>query len=180
MGHGEWVARDGDRKESETIAREKGGNLSISQKEQAFDVFSCYKETDENGQRTIDSTLAKDIYYQVTEQGQRVFFARITLEDKAGQEYEPYIFAALHSAKVMLVVGTKPEYLNAVWVKNEWSRYLALMKHDRKRLLIPCYRDMDPYDLPEQLSVLQSSDMSRIGFIQELIRGIAKVLDAGK
>ncbi len=76
------------------------------------------------------------------------------MEDKAGQEYEPYIFAALHSAKVMVVVGTKPEYLNAVWVKNEWSRYLTLMKHDRKRLLIPCYRDMDPYDLPEQLSVL--------------------------
>ena len=80
----------------------------------------------------------------------------------------------------MVVVGTRPEYLNSTWVKNEWSRYLALMKQDRKRLLIPCYRDMDPYDLPEQLAVLQSYDMSRIGFLQDLIRGIAKVLDGDK
>ena len=108
-----------------------------------------------------------------------IFFARITLEDVAGSEYEPYIFAALNSAKVM-VVGTRPEHLNAVWVKNEWSRFLVLMKKDRNKLLLPCYRDMDPYDMPEQLSVLQSYDMTRIGFIQDLTRGIAKVLDADK
>ena len=180
LEHADAVARAQYQKDAETIAQVQRGILLISQKEKPFDVFICYKESDENGNRTVDSTLAQDIYYQLTEQGRRVFFARITLEDKAGQEYEPYIFAALHSAKVMLVVGTKPEYLNAVWVKNEWSRYLALMKHDRKRLLIPCYRDMDPYDLPEQLSVLQSYDMSKIGFIQDLIRGIAKILDADR
>lgn len=180
LEHADVVARAQYQKDGEKIAQVQRGILSISQKEQPFDVFICYKETDENGHRTIDSTLAQDIYYQLTDKGMRVFFARITLEDKAGQEYEPYIFAALHSAKVMVVVGTKPEYLNAVWVRNEWSRYLTLMKHDRKRLLIPCYRDMDPYDLPEQLSVLQSYDMSKIGFIQDLIRGISKVLDADK
>lgn len=59
--------------------------------------------------------------------GYRVFFSRITLEDKLGLEYEPYIFAALNSAKIMLAVGTDYEYYNAVWVKNEWSRYLKLM-----------------------------------------------------
>jgi len=105
-----------------------------------------------------------------------VFFSRITLEDKLGQQYEPYIFAALNSAKVMVVIGSRPEYFNAVWVKNEWSRYLSLMKHDHKRLLIPCYRDMDPYDLPEELSMLQSQDMSKIGFMQDLLRGIQKVM----
>mgnify|MGYP007110798585 CR=1 FL=1 len=46
--------------------------------------------------------------------------------------------------------------------------------------LLPCYRDMDPYDLPEALSVLQSYDMSKIGFMQDLIRGVKKVIDAGK
>jgi hypothetical protein len=55
-----------------------------------------------------------------------------------------------------------------------------MMKKDRNKLLLPCYRDMDPYDMPEQLSVLQSYDMSKIGFIQDLIRGIKKVLDADK
>ena len=93
-----------------------------------------------------------------------------------GAQYEPYIFAALNSAKVMIVVGTKAEYLNAVWVKNEWSRYLALMKKDKSKVILPCFRDMDPYDMPEALSVLQSYDMSKIGFIQDLLRGVEKIV----
>ena len=166
--------------EAARIAEIQKGILAISQNEKPYDVFICYKETDENGQRTHDSQWAQEVYYGLTEQGYKVFFSRITLEDKLGQEYEPYIFAALQSSKVMVVIGSKPEYFNAVWVKNEWSRYLALMAQDRKRLLIPCYRGMDPYDLPDELSSLQSQDMSKIGFIQDLIRGIRKVLDAEK
>ena len=165
--------------EAARIAEIQKGILAISANEKPYDVFICYKETDENGQRTRDSQWAQDVYYGLTEQGLKVFFSRITLEEKLGQQYEPYIFAALNSAKVMVVIGSKPEYFNAVWVKNEWSRYLSLMKHDHKRLLIPCYRGMDPYDLPEELSMLQSQDMSKIGFMQDLLRGIQKVMNAG-
>ena len=180
LEHSDGVTRRQYQKDAAKIAEVQRGILATSQNEKPFDVFICYKETDEDGNRTVDSTLAQDIYYQLTDKGYRVFFSRITLEDKAGAEYEPYIFAALNSAKVMIAVGTKAEYFNAVWVKNEWSRFLALMRKDRSKLLLPCYRDMDPYDLPEQLSVLQSYDMSKIGFIQDLIRGVAKVLDAEK
>ena len=152
------------------------GILAISQKEEPFDVFICYKETDTNGRRTQDSVLANDLYHQLTQEGFKVFFSRITLEDKLGTAYEPYIFAALNSAKVMVVLGTKPEYFNAVWVKNEWSRYLALVKQSAgKKVLIPAYRDMDPYDLPEEFSHLQAQDMSKLGFMQDLIRGIKKI-----
>ena len=149
--------------------------LEIVHKEEPFDVFICYKETDENGKRTQDSVIANDIYHQLTLEGFKVFYAAITLEDKLGQAYEPYIFAALTSAKVMLAIGTKPEYFSAVWVKNEWSRYLKLMKNDRSKLLIPCYKDMDAYDLPEEFSHLQAQDMAKIGFMQDLIRGIKKI-----
>ena len=167
-------------KEAKRIAEIQKGILAISSQEKPYDVFICYKETDDSGSRTKDSTLAQEIYYQLTNEGYKVFFSRITLEDKLGQEYEPYIFAALNSAKVMLVVGTRPEFFNAVWVKNEWNRYLALMKNDRKRVLIPCYRDMDPYDLPEELSSLQSQDMGKIGFMQDIIHGVKKVLGSDK
>ena len=162
------------------ISEVQRGILAISQNEQPFDVFICYKETTDGGSRTKDSTLAQDIYYSLTNEGFRVFFAKITLEDKLGREYEPYIFAALNSAKVMLVLGTKREYFEAVWVKNEWSRFLAIAKNDRNRLLIPCYRDMDAYDIPDELSHLQSQDMAKIGFAQDLLRGIKKILNVGK
>lgn len=162
--------------EANAINEIQKGILAISQKEDPFDVFICYKETDNNGRRTHDSVLANDLYHQLIQEGFKAFFARITLEDKLGTAYEPYIFAALNSAKVMVVLGTKPEHFNAVWVKNEWSRYLALVKQSGgKKVLIPAYRDMDPYDLPEEFSHLQAQDMSKLGFMQDLIRGIKKI-----
>ena len=151
--------------------------LNIAKNEKPFDVFICYKETDESGKRTQDSVVANEIYHQLTQEGFKVFYAAITLEDKLGQEYEPYIFAALNSAKVMLVIGSKPEYFTAVWVKNEWSRFLKLMKKDRSKLLIPCYKDMDAYELPDDFAHLQAQDMSKIGFINDIVRGIKKVVD---
>lgn len=161
--------------EAKTINEIQKGILSISQKEEPFDIFICYKETDDSGKRTRDSVLGNELYYQLTEEGFKVFFSRITLEDKIGTAYEPYIFAALNSAKIMVVIGTKPEYFNAPWVKNEWSRYLTLVKADHKKILIPAYRDMDPYDLPEEFSHLQALDMSKLGFMQDLVRGINKL-----
>ncbi|MBQ3010540.1 MAG: TIR domain-containing protein [Methanocorpusculum sp.] len=152
--------------------------LEIVKSEKPFDVFICYKETDESGARTKDSVIANEIYHELTNSGLKVFFAAITLENKLGQEYEPYIFAALTSAKVMLVLGTKPEYFNAVWVKNEWSRYLHLMRADpkTKRTLIPCYRDMDAYDLPDEFSHLQALDMANIAFLPDLTRNLSKLI----
>lgn len=164
-------------KEAKAINDIQKGILAISQKEDPFDIFICYKETDNNGRRTPDSVLANDLYHQLTQEGFKVFYARITLEDKLGTAYEPYIFAALNSAKVMVVLGTRPEYFNAVWVKNEWSRYLALVKKTGgRKMLIPAYKDMDPYDLPEEFSHLQAQDMSKLGFMQDLIRGIKKII----
>ncbi|MCR5789208.1 MAG: toll/interleukin-1 receptor domain-containing protein, partial [Lachnospiraceae bacterium] len=176
LTHADAKQRPVYEEEAAAINEIQKGFLAISQKEAPFDVFICYKETDENGERTVDSVLANDLYYQLTQEGFKVFFSRITLENKLGEAYEPYIFAALNSAKVMVVLGTKPEYFNAVWVKNEWSRYLALVKQSNgKKVLIPAYRDMDPYDLPEEFSHLQAQDMNKLGFMQDLIRGIKKL-----
>ena len=166
--------------EAKAINEIQKGILAISQKEEPFDVFICYKETDDSGKRTHDSVMAQDLYYQLKQEGFKVFFARITLEDKLGAAYEPYIFAALNSAKVMVVLGTKPEYFNAVWVKNEWSRFLSLIKKGEKKMLIPAYKDMDPYNLPKEFSHLQAQDMSKLGFMQDLIRGIKKILGKDK
>ena len=162
--------------EAKEIDRLQKEIITLSQKEEPYDIFICYKETDETGKRTQDSVIANDIYYQLTQEGFKVFYAAITLEDKLGSAYEPYIFAALNSARVMLSIGTKPEYFNAVWVKNEWSRFLKIMKKDRSKVLIPCYKDMDAYELPEEFAHLQAQDMSKIGFINDIVRGIKKVV----
>ncbi len=152
--------------------------LSVSASEKPYDIFICYKETDERGDRTLDSVLAQDLYDLLTNKGYRVFFSRISLEDKLGREYEPYIFAALNSAKVMLAVGTCFEHYDAVWVKNEWARFMKLMEKDQKKFLIPCFKDLDAYDMPKEFRRLQAQDLGKVGAHQDLLRGLQKLLPA--
>lgn len=170
------VARKVYRDEAKVIEEIRKGIIAVSSNEEPYDIFICYKETAEDGQRTLDSVLAQDLYDTLTDKGYRVFFARITLEDKLGQEYEPYIFAALNSAKIMLAIGTDYEYYNAVWVKNEWSRYLKLMAKDKEKHLIPCYKGIDAYDMPKEFNKLQAQDLGKVGATQDLLRGIAKII----
>ena len=175
MEYSDAVTRKIYREEAKTIEELRRGIIEVSSREEPYDIFICYKETDENGQRTLDSVLAQDLYDALTEKGYRVFFSRITLEDKLGQEYEPYIFAALNSARVMLAVGTDYEYYNAPWVKNEWSRYLQLIAAGQKKSLIPCYKNIDAYDMPKEFAKLQAQDLGKVGATQDLLRGIEKL-----
>lgn len=176
MEYSDSAARAVYREEAKAIERLRMNIIEVSSKEEPYDIFICYKETDAKGERTIDSVIAQEVYDVLTEKGYRVFFARITLEDKLGQEYEPYIFAALHSAKIMLAFGTDYEYYNAVWVKNEWSRFLSLIEKGEKKTLIPCYKGIDAYDMPKEFARLQAQDMGKVGAIQDLVRGIGKIL----
>ena len=170
------VARTVYREEAKQIEEIRKSIITLSAKEEPYDIFICYKETDEKGERTVDSVIAQDVYKALIGQGYKVFFARTTLEDKLGKEYEPIIFSALNSAKVMLVFGTNYEYFNAVWVKNEWSRYLKLMEKNSEKILIPCYKDIDAYDIPKELAHLQAQNMGKVGAVQDLLRGIEKIV----
>ena len=163
-------------KEAKRINEIQARILEISRKEPPYDVFICYKENDEFGNRTEDSTLAQELYYELVKKGYKVFFARKTLESKLGTKYEPVIYAALNSAKVMIVLGTKPDNFNAVWVRNEWIRFMRMGRENSNKTIIPAYRGMSPYELPTELSSLQSQDMSKIGFMQDLTDGIERCM----
>ena len=173
------VARRVYREEARQIETLRKRILEVSGKEEPYDVFISYKELDEDGDRTPDSVIAQDIYRALTKEGYRVFFSRISLEGKLGVEYEPYIFAALNSAKVMIVVGTDYEYFDAVWVKNEWSRFLKLIASGQQKTVIPVYKDMDPYDMPKELRALAAQNMGKIGAMQALLHGVDKLLGKG-
>lgn len=170
------VQREVYEAEAGQIENIRKGIIEVSEKEEPYDVFICFKEHDKRGDRTPDSVFAQEIYDALTEKGYRVFFSRITLEDKLGTEYEPYIFAALNSAKVMLAFGTSAEYYNSVWVKNEWSRFLQLIANGEKKTLIPCYADMPIDEMPQGFSIRQAQNMAKLGWQQDLVRGVEKII----
>lgn len=169
------VARDIYEEESQKIDALQKKILQISTSEAPYDIFICYKESDGNGERTEDSVLATEIYKALVTEGYKVFFSRITLEGKLGTEFEPYIFSALHSARILLHVTTSLQNSNSVWVKNEWSRYLKNM--DGRKTLIPCFKRMQASELPIELRNFQGQDFSKIGAMQDLLLGIDKILN---
>lgn len=180
LEYADATSRDVYQREGEKIDAIMQKILKLSRDEADYDIFISYKENDEREERTSDSVYAQEIYEQLIKRNYKIFFARKSLEKMLGKEYEPIIFSALKSAKIMIVVGTTKENFEAVWVKNEWSRFLELRKTDAGKTIIPCYKDVSPYELPNELSRFQSQDMGKIGFLQDLCDGIEKIMKKGE
>lgn len=142
------------------------GIFTFSRQEEAFDVFLSYKETDDTtGKRTDDSLVALEVFYlPLIKKGYNVFYAPMTLKEKhiPKGKYDSYIFSALSSAKVMIVIGSKEEYFQAEWVKNEWGRYLnRIVKNNEDKDIIPVYRNISPSQLPEKLRSFEAFDLAK-------------------
>lgn len=155
------------KKSGEEIERIQEEYLSIAANEAPYDAFICYKEKDSNsGEITEDVELAKELYNELTQNGFKVFFARETLKNKLSVDYEPYIFAALKSARAMAVIGTKAEYFTSVWVKNEWGRFLKLMEtHPEKNMFFACD---NPEELPRAFATKQAQILGKADAIKNL------------
>lgn len=153
-----------------------------AQNEKPYDVFICYKDSDlEHGIRqTPDSVEATKLYtYLTVDCNLRVFFARQSLREHTSEVYEPYIFAALKTAKVMIVYGQKREYMEAVWVRNEWQRWMQQIARGEKAKdsLIVAYEHMPFSELPSRFAKLQCLDASEKTFLGDLTDHIKKVID---
>ena len=166
--------------QSEYIERVRKEWIEKAKKEKPYDIFLCYKDSDlANGiERTEDSIAAQELYIHLTEQGYRVFFSRESLRDKAGEKYEPYIFNALSTAKIMLVYGSSAEYINSTWLRNEWTRYEKRIQSGEKApdsLLIAC-DGFSPDELPKALASRQCLLANQRQFYGDLDRAIARII----
>lgn len=98
-----------------------------------YDCFLCVKVTDdETGMRTADYKYADDIYFSLRGKGYKPFFSERELKNVTGADYEARILYALWCSECMLVVCGKEEYLSTPWVKNEYTRFLALIRDEEK------------------------------------------------
>ena len=172
------------KQQAEYIERVRREWIEKAKKEKPYDIFICYKDSDlANGiERTKDSYAAQELYLHLIRKGYRVFYSRESLIDKVGEKYEPYIFQALSTAKVMIVYGSKPEYINSTWLKNEWTRYAKRIKTGEKKngsLLVAC-DGFQPSALPTVLSSMQCLNASKKSFYSDLDDAIVAILQAKK
>ena len=165
-------------RQAEYIERVRKEWVDKASHEAPYDVFICYKDSDlANGiDRTQDSIAAQELYIHLMEQGYRVFFSRESLRDKVGEKYEPYIFNALSTAKVMLVYGTNPEFITSTWLKNEWTRYhKRILAGDKKQgSLVTICDGFAPSELPRLLSATQCFAATKRSFYSDLDKYVKK------
>ncbi|MGN0669855.1 MAG: TIR domain-containing protein [Oscillospiraceae bacterium] len=139
-----------------------------------YEVYLCCRENNQNGFVAEEVKHAAELYRRLSDEKIRVFYPRVTLEDKAGSEWEPYIFGALNSARVMLIVGVNEDSFEDTWVRNAWSRFVS--GDMSGKAVIPLLYGASARELPAELSRFQAIDTSILGFEQDLIFSIKSLL----
>ena len=148
-------------------------------KEKPYDVFICF---DEGGPaERADGEDLRDLYFTLKKKGYRVFFSGESLRDKEEELREAYVYAAIASAKMMLVYGSSPEYFHSAWMRNDWMRYQKRMQAGEKHSesLIVAYKGFSPKDLPGALSSAskQYIDAGQKLFDENLIKTVNLMIE---
>ena len=116
---------------------------AANNKDNQYDVFISTKvKVINNGressdEKTPDYQYANDLYNYIRGKypDKKVFFSE-SYEAKtkmAGNKYENYIYAALHSAKAFILVAESRENIEWRWVRNEWMRYLMILDREKQK-----------------------------------------------
>ena len=139
-------------------------------------IYISYRAKDDNGDKTAVSEIAGHLYNKLTSARYRVFLSEAALKGKKQSDCEPYIYSALNSANVMLALGTSYDDYNNVWVKNEWNRYLEIAEKNKNKCLIPCYKDVDEYDIPKEFAGLKVCQLGNDDTFNNIMAEIANVV----
>ena len=164
------------REEAKIIEENRKKYIQIAESEQPYDIYISYRAKDDNGDKTAVSEIAGHLYNKLTSAGYSVFLSEAALKGKKQSDCEPYIYSALNSANVMLALGTSYDDYNDVWVKNEWNRYLEIAEKNKNKCLIPCYKDVDEYDIPKEFAGLKMCQLGNDDTFNNIMAEIANVV----
>ena len=79
-----------------------------------YQVFISFKNSD-NGEFTQDKKFCEELYRYLTEKGIKTFYSNVSLLDFGESAYKEVIDDALDEVSMMVVVGSKKEYLTSRW-----------------------------------------------------------------
>lgn len=139
-------------------------------------IFICFKDTG-----TQDGRLGYRIFNTFARKYD-IFFSKESLLDIAGDDYEPYIYHGLTTAKVLLVLCSSRDHLESKWVHNEWWRFWKFAKGTDK-VIIPIFREgFDAAQLPDELRACQGVEedvglLSTLSARFEAIFGLKKAAE---
>lgn len=158
--------------ETKKIEEAFRAELNSTRQQPPYDVYITCREKGFSGKESMEHKMAVKLYENLTKLGYTVFSPEVTNEDMSHGEREPLVFAATNMAKVMIVLGSKPEAFMDVWVKSAWTRFLEVLNRGAKKLIIPCYMNIEAFELPDQLFPFKSFDFSKEGALEDIIKEV--------
>lgn len=131
--------------------------LKVAKSIPSYDVFICYKRKERDDKTdTRESAWGRAIYERlVKKRNLNVFFAEISLEG-SNREWEPHIYSALRSAKLMFVLADSEDHVKSAWVKNEWKRFAQYIVEGEEKVIRTVYGAVKPTDLVRELRATQA------------------------
>ena len=122
----------------------------------SYQVFISFKNTD-NNEFTKDKQICEELYKYLSEKGVSTFYSNVTLLDFGESAYKEVIDGALDEVSIMLVVGSKKEYLTSKWCKYEWFTYQQnILSNIVDGSIVTYLGDMDLSDVPTGIRHYQS------------------------
>lgn len=90
-----------------------------------YEVFISFKHTELDGSETKDFHIANEVYQFLTAKGICVFFSNESFKTMGVSVYKQKIDDILDIVKVLIVIGTSREHLEAKWVRYEWDSFCS-------------------------------------------------------
>lgn len=151
------------------ICQNCGSTFPVSDYYENTDAFLCYTESDSAGRRTRDSLIAQEIYNKLESKHINTFYSHISASSLTGDSLEKAITSAVISAKTIIVIGTQKEYFEELTEK--YNQYFS------GKIVIPVFSDMNPYDIPKNISSVQAMDYNRVGSDTDLVKALLNALN---
>ena len=136
------------------------------------DVMICYIENDPSGRRTKDSLIAQELYQKLEAGKINAFYERVSAANSIGDDLELLRYSFMNKAKIIIVVGTSVENFNAIVEK--YGQYFS------DKMIMPVCTDINPSDIPKELSQYQALDYSSIGWEKDLQKAVLRILGREK
>ena len=105
----------------------------------------------------------------------------LTKADITREQMAAILYRYANYKKIDTQVGDNTNILsyddyNDVWVKNEWNRYLEIAEKNKNKCLIPCYKDVDEYDIPKEFAGLKVCQLGNDDTFNNIMAEIANVV----
>lgn len=121
-----------------------------------YQVFISFKNTD-NNEFTQDRQVSEALYKYLSERGIKTFYSNVTLFDFGESAYKEVIDDALDEVRLMVVIGSKKDYLTSKWCKYEWFTYQQnILSNIVKGSIVTYLGEMALSDVPTGIRHFQS------------------------